>query len=316
MYGINNILVGIDLHHGDRIATDDFSQSVLAAVEQAMTVAVATGARVTLCAVLQMEEHVHDLLLSVHPHNLRDKVEQIARKCLDRLMQSLSARGVPMEPVIRFGLPAEELIRQTIAGKHDLVIVGTRTRNPAARLLFGSTAQKLVRDCPAPVWITNPEEVREIREVLVANDFSDASLAATRAGVAVAQAIPSKLYVVHALEFPFEAYLRTSGVSDEEVDKYRERMRSEAEQNVQSQVAQTDYRTLTHGVKVEIVEGAVDDVIPKCIVDYEVDLLVIGDQGRHGLSRLFLGNTAERLLPHVHCSVLAVKPSGFVSPVA
>jgi nucleotide-binding universal stress UspA family protein len=316
MIGIGNILVGIDLHHGDRIATDDFSHPVLAAIEQAMTVAVAAGARVTLCAVLQMEEHVHDLLLSVHPHNLRDKVEQIARKCLDRLMQSYASRGVPMEPVIRFGSPAEELIRQAIAGKHDLVIVGTRSRNPAARLVFGSTAQKLVRDCPAPVWITKPEELRDIRELLVANDFSDASLAATRAGVAVAQAIPSKLYVVHTLEFPFEAYLRTSGVSEEEVNKYRERMRSEAEQNVQSQITQTDYRTLTYGVKIEIREGPVDTVIPQCIVDYEVDLLVIGTQGRHGISRMFLGNTAERLLPHVHCSVLAVKPPGFVSPVA
>jgi len=37
--------------------------------------------------------------------------------------------------------------------------------------------------------------------------------------------------------------------------------------------------------------------------------------GRNGIEGLLLGNTADKLLNHCDCSVLAVKPDGFVSPI-
>ena len=35
-----------------------------------------------------------------------------------------------------------------------------------------------------------------------------------------------------------------------------------------------------------------------------------------GISGLLMGNTAEMILTQIDCSVLAVKPEGFVSPVS
>ena len=48
---------------------------------------------------------------------------------------------------------------------------------------------------------------------------------------------------------------------------------------------------------------------------YDIDLLVMGTVARSGIPGLVIGNTAERLLPQVPCSLLAVKPAGFESPV-
>jgi nucleotide-binding universal stress UspA family protein len=64
------------------------------------------------------------------------------------------------------------------------------------------------------------------------------------------------------------------------------------------------------------VEGAgiPDEAILKCIEERSIDLVILGTVARSGLSALFLGNVAERLLPEVRCSVLAVKPLGFASP--
>ena len=45
------------------------------------------------------------------------------------------------------------------------------------------------------------------------------------------------------------------------------------------------------------------------------DLLVMGTIARTGIAGFIVGNTAERLLPRIPCSVLAIKPEGFVSPV-
>jgi universal stress protein E len=42
---------------------------------------------------------------------------------------------------------------------------------------------------------------------------------------------------------------------------------------------------------------------------------VMGTSARSGLSNLVLGNTAERLISHMKCSVIAVKPHDFECPV-
>jgi hypothetical protein len=41
----------------------------------------------------------------------------------------------------------------------------------------------------------------------------------------------------------------------------------------------------------------------------------MGTIARTGIPGVFVGNTAEKLLPHLPCSVLAIKPASFKSPV-
>ena len=45
------------------------------------------------------------------------------------------------------------------------------------------------------------------------------------------------------------------------------------------------------------------------------NLLIMGTIARSGISGILIGNTAERLLPHVPCSVLALKPDGWKCPI-
>ena len=47
----------------------------------------------------------------------------------------------------------------------------------------------------------------------------------------------------------------------------------------------------------------------------QIDLLVMGTVCRTGLAGFIIGNTAEEVLSALNCSVLTVKPEGFVSPV-
>lgn len=46
-----------------------------------------------------------------------------------------------------------------------------------------------------------------------------------------------------------------------------------------------------------------------------VELVVMGTVARTGLPGFIIGDTAEKALTTVDCSVLAVKPDSFVSPV-
>lgn len=311
----SKILVGVDLHQGDRVATGELSLESRAAIEEAIHMAVHSGGSVTFCAVLNVSPQTATLIARDH-ENLVRTVEDIATEFMAQIAADATARGVTAESVVKLGSPDEQLVTVALQGKHDLIVVGTRSRNKATRMLFGSTAQKLIRSAPCAVWIVKPDTVREIREVAVATDLSDCARTALSSAVAVARALGAKLFVIHSVDMAELSYLLMAGVHTDEIAAARKRMIEDAQAGLQQQLASTDYRTLPHGVMVELLEGSPDDTIPKFVVDNEIDILVMGTHGRSGISRLVLGNTAERILPAVDCSVIAVKPADFVSPHA
>jgi nucleotide-binding universal stress UspA family protein len=62
-------------------------------------------------------------------------------------------------------------------------------------------------------------------------------------------------------------------------------------------------------------EGPAKKVIPPLAAELRTDLVVMGTVARTGISGVFIGNTAEAILDQLRCSVLAVKPPGFKTPV-
>mgnify|MGYP000498257828 CR=1 FL=1 len=65
-----------------------------------------------------------------------------------------------------------------------------------------------------------------------------------------------------------------------------------------------------------IEEGLPEDVIPDVAKRLNSELVVIGTVGRTGLSAALVGNTAEHVIDSLDCDVLALKPDGYVSPLA
>jgi len=56
-------------------------------------------------------------------------------------------------------------------------------------------------------------------------------------------------------------------------------------------------------------------VITDLAAKKRVDLIVMGTVCRTGIAGFFIGNTAENVLQRVDCSMLTVKPEGFISPI-
>jgi universal stress protein E len=61
--------------------------------------------------------------------------------------------------------------------------------------------------------------------------------------------------------------------------------------------------------------GKHDEVILQFVAAEGIDILVMGTVARGGIPGLLIGNTAERVLSKLRCSVLTLKPDHFVSPV-
>ena len=60
-----------------------------------------------------------------------------------------------------------------------------------------------------------------------------------------------------------------------------------------------------------VLEGRASEVQRKLAKRLKADIVVVGAVSRTGLQRLFIGNTAERLLHDLPCDLLIVKPAPF-----
>lgn len=65
-----------------------------------------------------------------------------------------------------------------------------------------------------------------------------------------------------------------------------------------------------------IVKGTPGRELPKLADSIKADLVVMGTIARTGIAGMIIGNTAENVLSQLQCSVLAIKPKAFVSPVS
>jgi universal stress protein E len=67
--------------------------------------------------------------------------------------------------------------------------------------------------------------------------------------------------------------------------------------------------------QVYLLKGEPGHLTPELAAKMEVGLIVVGTVSRAGVAGLLIGNTAEKILRQADCSVLTVKPDGFVTPV-
>jgi len=315
MQQFRNVLVGVDLSHADRICTTELSAPAQYAVERAIWLGRLVKAQVTFFAALDVSPQTEDLLAEDFEHVSRD-IRDAAEEVLAELVSRAKQDGVAAQSAFTFGKPWREIIRRVISNQHDLVVVSTRDLGAASRLLFGSTAMKLLRKCPCPVWVTKPAPEPDVANILVPSDLTDVAAHALDVAVSAGQLMNARLHVLHAAEFEFEHRVWLTGVPQERLESYRKETRSQSERELQEQLAATDYRTLTHGVQIQVVDGPADQVILQTIEEQHIDLLVMGTAARTGFPGLLIGNTAERLLPELSCSILAVKPADFVCPVS
>ncbi|MBN2318876.1 MAG: universal stress protein [Acidobacteria bacterium] len=67
--------------------------------------------------------------------------------------------------------------------------------------------------------------------------------------------------------------------------------------------------------RIHLLKGDAEALIPALVKRKSIEIIVMGTVVRTGIPGFIMGNTAENILQRVDCSVLTVKPDGFVSPV-
>jgi universal stress protein E len=311
-----SILAGVDLTQYDA-ATCQPSPVAAQVVRQALWLAAKTSARLTFFSALDLTLETLPQIEQTDFHYLTSTAKSTAAKILRSLVQQAQTNGIDAVDKVALGSGWLELVREVLRDRHDLLLIGTRDRHGLERMLFGSTAVKVVRRCPCPVWVAKPDGQSSPLKILVASGLDPVAEEGLRLAAELARAAPAEIHLLHAVDFPLDRHW-TTGLPDAKEQAYRRRVREHAVKELEGQIDRAGARSLSPPVQMHLVdEGGVlpDEEILKFIQENNIDLLVMGTIARGGMAGVMIGNTAERLLPEISCSLLAVKPKGFVSPV-
>ena len=77
--------------------------------------------------------------------------DERAKQELDKLAKEHIPQGVQVKTIIKTGKPFLEIIETASEMDVDLIIIATHGRTGIEHILFGSTAEKVVRKAPCPV---------------------------------------------------------------------------------------------------------------------------------------------------------------------
>jgi universal stress protein E len=189
-------------------------------------------------------------------------------------------------------------------------MAGTRGLSGWQTYFVGGTARRLIRKCPAPVWVVKPQHVGKPKAILAATDFSEVSRHAVFAGMAIADDAAASFHVLHVIDSGDVPENAVAIIP--EGSSLRQEINEAAKHRFEEFVASLNAPSKIHP---HLSWGTPWQEVNRLAGELNVDLITMGTVGRSGIPGLFLGNTAEKVLSHCGCSILTLKPAGFKSPI-
>jgi nucleotide-binding universal stress UspA family protein len=294
-----------------------------AALERAVTLAKRNQAQLRVVEVLKELPHdVHLQMRSKRPTELQNQIIEQRSSHLEQLILPIRLEEVEVSAQVLCGTPFLEIIREVLRNQHDLVMMTARGKGELREMLFGSTTLHLMRKCPCPVWVMKRTQRKQYARILAAVDFDSfdegrnpLSTKIMDLATSLAHLERSELHIIHAWALYGESTLRRRCVrtSRREVDKLVRETRSAHRSWLGKLLQNYDLGDMKH--QVHLLKGGAGKLIPQLAKRKRVELLVMGTVCRTGVPGFLIGNTAEKVLQQIDCSVLTVKPDGFATPI-
>lgn len=287
------------------LAVTDFSDAADVALQQASGYARMTGATFHVLHVVPDFVRANPLFPQGSERDIDTEV-QLEKQALDDLatrVQEVTGRpSYEAEVAVRIGKVESAVVRYAEERDIDAIVVGATGRSGLARLLLGSTAERVVRYAHTSVLVAR--ETPPASRVLVATDLSEAALPAIERAKQEAEWRGAKLELVHVIDYSALGWAAAAGplggfavsIPPEKIEEMR-------------RIALEALRALGGpDVGIHVVEGSPKRAIVAAAESLQVDLVVVGTHGRTGLARMALGSVAEAVVRAAPCSVLVVRP--------
>jgi len=191
------------------LVATDFSAASKAAFRTALDTCVSFGASLTILHAFEYAEmappDTGGLLLEMQG------LRECCQENLVELCEQATKAGVNCETILENGVAAT-CILATIEAKHiDLAVLGTNPLHGFERLVFGSTAETVLRKAPCPVLTVGPRVTTCCKDskpdgpVIFATDFDFTTMHAIRFAACFANLTGAPLHCLHVLPRTLEA---------------------------------------------------------------------------------------------------------------
>ncbi|HKZ74270.1 MAG TPA: universal stress protein [Steroidobacteraceae bacterium] len=245
--------------------------------------------------------------------------EKRALEGLERIAGRLRGHGVRVTTRTAWDFPASEaIVRRAAAARADLIVAGRHEGRHALAWLLGLTDWDVLRKSPVPVLLVKSAQLYRRPAVLAAIDPTHAyakpaklDAEILRVGGALTRSLRGTLHAMHA-------YLPNPYMLAAKADVAGARIAAELQ--AADRAARTRFEKALAGSDIpasrrHVVDAHPVDAIPGTARRTRSAIVVMGAISRSGIKRLFIGNTAERVLDRLTCDVLVVKPRRFASRV-
>lgn len=121
----------------------DFSDCSEHALDHAVSLAEEYKAELTLLHVLEGMADSADI---------QDEIAKITASMEERIPLEMSC---DTKPIVRIGIPYQQIIELALESRTDLIVMGVRGRNAVDLTVFGSTTERVVQLGPCPVLVVH-----------------------------------------------------------------------------------------------------------------------------------------------------------------
>jgi len=237
------------------------------------------------------------------------------RRDLERFARAKSLRGLEVECTTSWDYPAHEaIVRRALATRADLVIAVTRHHRLGARFLLRNTDWELIRQCPLPLLLVKGGRPYQRPAVIAAVDPfharpADLDARLLAAGGRFARLLHGSLHVFHAY-MPLVSAMSLPITAGAVAMLPPEAEAAHGQQITRAIDKLADAATIPRARR-HVEMGDVSGELRAVVGATRAGLVVMGAVSRSALARVFIGNTAERVLDGLDCDVLVVKARGF-----
>ncbi|GIU24690.1 universal stress protein [Shewanella schlegeliana] len=295
-------------------------------IGQALRLSQANNAQVKgliVCPAFSPSSHkINTQYQDTYENALRQTVNQQIDK--SRQENHIAEADVPLPLEVFSGeKPAVNIIKNILQHEHDLLIKDAEPLDGSGEG-FKALDMTLLRKCPCPVWLNRlAHQPLDKRQVAVAIDPISTSLEENALSIRmlqlardIANRCDYRLHILSCWEYKLESYLRNSlwiKIDQDELDAELDASRVNHRKALDSLIEQSG---IGGDIVIHHLQGAADVQIPQFINEKEIDILVMGTLARTGIPGFVIGNTAENILQSIKCSLVALKPEGFKSPIS
>lgn len=272
--------------------------------------------------------HVHRPLeatyaeMQVFDATLDKQLRDREQAYLDAMIKKVNETGgVSATAVSVDGELAPSVCKHAASAGIDLIVMTTHARGPLGRFWLGSVTDQLLRETPKPLLVVHPKDSiadlhdhQPFEHILVPLDGTPLAEQILEPAGALAKLTGAEIRLIRVVQ-PVAPMNLPGGVGAfgevahhmmDRIDELHGELKSEARDYLEKVAERLRGQGLTVNTQVAVAEQPGVSIL--LCAEPPIDLIALETHGRRGLSRLFLGSVADKVIRGAHVPVLVQQP--------